>query len=83
MLRCCALGKALAEAVSFRTSADDFPVVIKRQESVLQWSQGMWWELCAEGGMAVLTEQAYFQAEPNGLIHKCNFSSVHHRNQAG
>lgn len=34
MLRCCALGKPLAETVSFRPFADNFAVVIRQQESV-------------------------------------------------
>lgn len=34
MLRRCVLGKALAETVSFKTWADDFPVVIRQQEHV-------------------------------------------------
>ena len=80
------LGKALAETVSFRTWADNFPVVIRQQESVCSGLQecggscvlGEDWQ-----AQAMLAEQAYFQVEPNGLIHKCNFSSAHHHNQTG
>lgn len=86
MLRCCALGKALAETVTFRVWADNFPVVIKQQERVCSGLKerdgscvlGEGWQ-----AQAMLAEQAYFQAEPGSLTHKCNFSSVHHRNEAG
>lgn len=86
MQRHCALGKALDEIVSFRTWADNFPVVIRKQESVYS-DLGECGGSCVlkEGwqAQAMLAEQTYFQAEPKGFIHTCRLISVHHCNQAG
>lgn len=79
MQRHCALGKALAETVSFRTWADNFAVVIREQESVYS-DLGECGGSCVqkEGwqAQAMLAEQAYFQEEPKGLIRTCRFITV-------